>query len=125
MWWKRSPKIMGMAAAQGFQRSTGNSTRAQHRHLATSAQKRKWDGKQKPSKKDQNLSLSEETTNAKKPKDDGNPFLFLVVFPVVMTGLVVVLREDLRDELRSMVPGSLLQKSSPGSNREPESKENA
>jgi hypothetical protein len=105
--------------AQGFLRSTtGNGMRA-HRHLATSAQKRKWHRRQKPSKKEQHLLLSEEMSNVKKPKDDGNPFLFLVILPVVMTGLVVFLRADLREELRTKFQESR----SSARNQPPESKD--
>jgi hypothetical protein len=45
------------------------------------------------------------TTNEKKGPEktkDINPFLFLVVFPLAMTGLVVTLRDDLRQQLADM-----------------------
>lgn len=73
------------------------------RKLATSAEKRKWKSGAK-SKRERRLESLENfppegLSKKKEGSDDGNPFLFLVVFPVIMTGAVVLLRDDLREEL--------------------------
>lgn len=47
-------------------------------------------------------SLNEKGSPSEKSKKDINPFLFLVVFPVAMTGLVVTMREDLRQQLAAV-----------------------
>lgn len=104
--WNSSPKSVGMALSGVHHQQC---TRPARRNLATSAERRKWKERPKLSHKEQKLLLLEETENAKKPKDDdGNPFLFLVVFPVVMTGLVVFLRQDLREELLGKAPIRLI-----------------
>lgn len=85
------------------------------RQLATSAQKRKWKQQQQQQEsqggkspkfakyeKDSALEWKENTnTNSQRNKADDadwNPFLFLGVFPVVMTGLFVMIRKDLRED---------------------------
>ena len=74
------------------------------RSLATSAQKRKWKRQNVSSKKQEKLFLEDESTRVKSKSKEvaGNPFLFLVVFPVAMAAVVVFLREDLRDELKDL-----------------------
>lgn len=73
------------------------------RRLATSAEKRKW-SREGITKRERRLMLAQELVAKEPPKKirDGNPFLLLVVFPVAMTGVVVMLREDLRSELAQM-----------------------
>lgn len=72
---------------------------------ATSADKRKWSREGVRTKRERMLQqqhlVLEPLLNAAKaptkktPSDGGNPFLFLVVFPVAMTGVVVMLRDDI------------------------------
>ena len=78
---------------------------------ATSAEKRKWRREGVRTKRErlfQQIPTLEPSIGATKasakraPSHGGNPFLFLVVFPVAMTGVVVMLRDDLRQELAEM-----------------------
>ena len=75
--------------------------------FATSAEKRKWKREGMSQKERERLSLLNQTNslNAKGTPEkakDINPFLFLVVFPLAMTGLVIMLRDDLRQQLADM-----------------------
>ena len=76
----------------------------QRHSFATSAEKRKWKREGMSHKERLRISLLNETNSSKEkisPEKgrDINPFLFLVVFPLAMTGLVVTLRDDLRQQL--------------------------
>lgn len=71
------------------------------RTLATSAEKRKW---KQSSRKQRKKYLLEEVLPEEEKGTDGNPFIFLVVFPVAMTGLVVLFRADLREQLADLGP---------------------
>jgi hypothetical protein len=80
----------------------------QHRHLATSAQKRKWKQKrqqqQQCSKQSNNGFFDEINQIDSDPTSAGGtvnwrPIFFLGVFPLIMSGVVVLLRDDLREEL--------------------------
>jgi hypothetical protein len=98
----------------------GMQQRLQHyemRLMATSAEKRKWRrlSKVNPNLLDEEEALLRNVRNEKelelnkrsKAKNasstssgsNAHPFFFLVVFPVLLTGLVVLTREDLREEL--------------------------
>ncbi len=96
------PKVSSFVARCSLHKSQGtNGVSRTWRTFATSAEKRKWK-RQGMSKKEKQIdSVVEEMLekNSKEESKDVNPFLFLVVFPVVMTGLVVTLRQDLREEL--------------------------
>ncbi|KAG7342005.1 hypothetical protein IV203_007097 [Nitzschia inconspicua] len=86
--------------------------------MATSAEKRKWRrlSKQESNPKilEQEDSMLQNTGNDKKmvtnkmtknassstsEPSNAHPFFFLVVFPVLLTSLVILTREDLREEL--------------------------
>ena len=108
-----STKNVGVATLQVMRRPTQSSAlRVSHRNLATS-EKRTWKVHPRLSKKEERIFLEyEEANNAKQAKadNDGSAFLFLVVLPIVMTGLVLILREDLREELLEMAPIRLIRK---------------
>ena len=76
----------------------------QRHSFATSAEKRKWKRDGMSHKEKIRMSLLNEANSSKekitqKKDRDINPFLFLVVLPLAMTGLVVTLRDDLRQQL--------------------------
>ena len=84
----------------------------QQRHHATSAQKRKWKRQQQQQTgnkqfinevvdKHSNSSSSSGTMNWR-------PIFFLGVFPLIMSGVVVLLRDDLREELEEKGIGRFL-----------------
>jgi hypothetical protein len=88
------------------------------RWLATSAQKRKWKATKKTSpKSNSQVSLVENNnekvsiTKADEIREKGvnwRPILFLGIFPIVMSGLVIFLREDLRKEVEEKGVGRAL-----------------
>jgi hypothetical protein len=94
--------------------------------LATSAQKRKWKNQQqlmttkKTSRKNnpqdslvenQNEQVKVSITQADEIREKGvnwRPLLFLGIFPIVMSGVVIFLREDLRKEVEEKGVGRAL-----------------
>ena len=88
----------------------------QTRHLATSAQKRKWQREQgnKPflKKKYAALTAEEARTTAKQKsnkKNNWQPLFFLGVFPVFLSVVVVLSRDDLREEVNAKGIGRFLE----------------
>mmetsp|Transcript_12010 Transcript_12010/g.22257 ORF Transcript_12010/g.22257 Transcript_12010/m.22257 type:complete len:126 (-) Transcript_12010:421-798(-) len=84
------------------QRSVTGSARAgRFCSFASSAEKRKRK-RQGMTKRERRMAELQDLLPQELPDkvSDGNPFLFLVVFPVVMTLLVVTFRDDLREELK-------------------------
>lgn len=81
--------------------------RVKCRTLGTSAQKRKWQ-RLESKRKQQDLLLEDANNQQIVPtstkEDGGNPFLFLVVFPIAMTGLVVLFRADFREQALELAP---------------------
>jgi len=86
-------------------------TQQETRNLATSAEKRKWNRDGINIKRERRLQEAKEYLQTTVEKDssrlqkdtaNGNPFLFLVLFPVAMTAVVVMLRDDLQEELAEM-----------------------
>ena len=86
----------------------------QYRHLATSAQKRKWlreEGNKSFVKKKHDALAAEEagTTKQKSTKNNWQPLFFLGVFPVFMSVVVVLSRDDLREEVNTKGIGRFLE----------------
>ena len=91
----------------------------QVRYLATSAQKRKWlqkQGRNKPFVKKKYAALAEEvgaTTikgkNNKSTETNWQPLFFLGVFPLFMSIVVVLNRDDLREEVNAKGIGRFLE----------------
>jgi hypothetical protein len=91
----------------------------QIRYLATSAQKRKWlqeQGRNKPFVKKKYAALAEKvgvTTmkrkNSKSTENNWKPLFFLGVFPVFMSIVVVLSRDDLREEVNAKGIGRFLE----------------
>ena len=112
----RSGKIISTATT--FQNGSINRSR----WLATSAQKRKWKkqeqktGKRTRSKRQEQgeLLLQEEERRVSKADEirekgvNWKPIFFLGIFPIAMSGLVILLREDLREEVKAKGLGRAL-----------------
>jgi hypothetical protein len=75
------------------------------RQFATSAQRRKW--KQRGMKKSSTKLEQEPMTSTQQPKPgtNWNQILFLGVFPIFMSSIVVLSREDLLQDLQGKVAG--------------------
>jgi hypothetical protein len=70
------------------------------RLMATSAEKRKWRRLSKYEVDPIQLEASKKKyPSSPTSGSNAHPFFFLVVFPVLLTSLVVLTREDLREEL--------------------------
>lgn len=97
-------------------------TTTQRRFLATSKQKRKWvreQGNNKPFMKKKYASILEKEAaggtsnidtkvNSSSTTTNWRPFFFLGVFPILMSGIVVLSREDLREEVEKKGIGRFL-----------------
>jgi hypothetical protein len=107
--------------------TTTTKTATQRRLLATSKQKRKWikeQGNNKPFMKKKYASILEKEATEGTSKTDTKitatssssttattnwrPFFFLGVFPILMSGIVVLSREDLREEVEKKGIGRFL-----------------
>ena len=106
--------------------TTTTKTATQRRFLATSKQKRKWikeQGNNKPFMKKKYASILEKEATEGTSKTDTKitatsssttattnwrPFFFLGVFPILMSGIVVLSREDLREEVEKKGIGRFL-----------------
>lgn len=87
------------------------------RRFATSAQKRKWKNRQKTNRREEKIALiveqetAQQLTKADEIRHKGvnwRPILFLGVFPIAASGILVLSREDLRQELEEKGLGRLL-----------------
>mmetsp|Transcript_8340 Transcript_8340/g.17291 ORF Transcript_8340/g.17291 Transcript_8340/m.17291 type:complete len:163 (-) Transcript_8340:1314-1802(-) len=86
----------------------------QSRHLATSAQKRKWQRQKgnKPFLKKKYAEVAAEEVVSTKPKSTNTswqPLFFLGVFPVFLSVAVVLARDDLREEVNAKGIGRFLE----------------
>mmetsp|Transcript_5203 Transcript_5203/g.12414 ORF Transcript_5203/g.12414 Transcript_5203/m.12414 type:complete len:164 (+) Transcript_5203:160-651(+) len=86
----------------------------QSRHLATSAQKRKWQRQKgnKPFLKKKYVEVAADEAAATKPKStktSWQPLFFLGVFPVFLSVAVVLTRDDLREEVNAKGIGRFLE----------------